>query len=1036
LEYPKNKQKHMALSQAELDKIAKELERITGEVQDVTKGTEEYIKETTGKDVELNQYVSEKGSDQQWFYYFDNKGVMKSYYGNKTQADTYASKNNLSTTNPKTGEVSSTANFSTHQYDKAASYTGSSLVDFLKMAGVDSNSAARIKLAKKLGISNYKGTAAQNTQILNQLKAEAKASTSAAKLSSTDLKSYLKSAGLGYHNSDIEKLRSKYGIPNTGWSTEQMNAALKAAIEQEKTSIAEKRKEGTLIGTGGNKYKAFKPDGTSITVMASSSSDYLKQIEANGLLDKKPTATEIAAAKAKTATPATTTAPATPTTTSTAGSLYEYYNNQGKTLPSLSARADLYSQYGLGSASSYAGTEAQNAALLKALQGSGGTTTTAKTITGYVGYVNGNAMSFGTEAQAKAAGATNITPTYKGGTTPAATVPVSTAPVQVVETLPLSESPALKPGVVDTTPYGAGSTTPTYVEDQAPKISGTPKWEEVVEPTTPQLNEAPALKQEYQIPSTQPYQTGSAAVQPVTPTPAPTTTPQLNEAPALKPEYVVPETPYNQPAPAVPEVPESPAVPKAPIVPEAPPIINTPEEVVVTSEPPRQEEEDIEAGEEEMGNTDLIAQQDEINRLNNQTLIQQLRDSLGISEPEVSDKPAASTLEADYESLLESNGITATQTKIAGLDKTIADMEASLRQGLYDEEGQLRPMELIGTRQQELARQAQEKLDTLTREKAVYQTELSNKLGIVENIMKYKSQDYENATQDYTTSFNQALQYAQLLSGMAGQEATIENQAKDNARANLTVVTNMLKDSNTTIANASSSIKAQIKQLELQAGIPVGSTEAFSNSTPNVEILSTVQGTDASGNDIVTYIYKDPKTGKPGTKDVVYTGGVASKTISGTGGETAAQKNKADEQAEIDDIKSKLVASKNGGENADGNVYLDLRASSNITASEFDKKFSYLLSSSDKKKYGISSSDESTQYINQNVLNSWFSSSEWDSYAKKNGYSSWLGLSAKTDDFKAYVLSAVVSWRKEGYTDSEIESMIKPMIKGGTFKPE
>jgi LysM repeat protein len=1093
----------MALSQAQLDAIAKELEKITGKVQDVTKATEDYVKETTGKEVNLSsENIGKKESGQQWWNYFDANGKQQAYYGTKQKADTYAASHKLLTTSPKTGEVSSTANVTTHEYDKAAGYTGTSLVDFLKMAGVDSNSAARIELAKKLGITNYKGTSAQNTQILNSLKAEAKGSTSAAKLSSTDLKSYLKSAGLGYSNSEITALKAKYGLADSGWSTEQENAAIKAAIDQEKASTAEKKKAGTLIGTGAKEYEAYKADGTAITVMASSASDYIKQAESNGLLTKKPTASEIAASKAKSTTttsgssytiqsgdtlsaiakkygttvdalakangiadvnkikagakitvpsssttpatttptkttPATPTPTPTPTPTSTAGSLYEYYTKQGKSLPSLSARADLYSKYNLGSASSYAGTEKQNAALLKAIQGSGGTTTptATKTITGYVGYVKGNAMSFGTEAQAKAAGATNITPTYKGGTTPAATVPVSTAPVQTVSTLPLSESPALKTGVVDTTPYGAGSTTPTYVEEEPLSL---PTWEEVTPTTTPQLNEAPALKQEYQIPSTQPYQTGSAAVQPVTPTPVPTPTPQLNEAPALKPEYKVPETPYN---PAVPETPAPPTLPEEPepYVPPAPPIIETPEEVVVTSEPPRQEEEDIEEGEQEMGNTDIIAQQDEISRLQNQSLIQQLRQSLGIEEPTVSEKPALPSLEDQYQELLQTNGITATQTKLAGLDKTIADMEASLTQGMYDEEGQLRPMELIGTRQQELNRQGQEKLDSLTREKAVYQTELSNKMGIVENLMKYKGADYENATQEYTTSFNQALQYAQLLSGMASQEATIENQAKDNARANLTVVTNMLKDSNTTIANASTSIKNQIKQLELQAGIPVGSTEAFSNSTPNVEILSAIQGTDAEGNDIVTYIYKDQKTGMAGTKQVISTGGKTTEKASAT------EKATASEQTEINRVQSQLEASRNGGENVDGNVYLSLRASSTLSPTEFDQRFGDLLSLSDQKKYGLVSTtqterqneaQESTQYITPENVNTWFSSSDWDKYAKKNGYSSWLGLSAKVDDFKAYVLSAVVAYRKDGYSDSEIETMIKPMIQGGSFKPE
>ncbi|WP_152414394.1 DUF3597 family protein [Halalkalibacterium ligniniphilum] len=45
-----------------------------------------------------------------------------------------------------------------------------SIVDYLKSIGVNSSFANRQKLARQQGISNYKGTAAQNTQLLNKLR--------------------------------------------------------------------------------------------------------------------------------------------------------------------------------------------------------------------------------------------------------------------------------------------------------------------------------------------------------------------------------------------------------------------------------------------------------------------------------------------------------------------------------------------------------------------------------------------------------------------------------------------------------------------------------------------------------------------------------------------------------------------------------------------------------------------------------------------------------------------------------------------------
>lgn len=57
--------------------------------------------------------------------------------------------------------------------------TSTSIVDYLKSVGTDSSYSNRSKLAKQYGISNYTGTAAQNTKLLNLMK-NASASTSTA----------------------------------------------------------------------------------------------------------------------------------------------------------------------------------------------------------------------------------------------------------------------------------------------------------------------------------------------------------------------------------------------------------------------------------------------------------------------------------------------------------------------------------------------------------------------------------------------------------------------------------------------------------------------------------------------------------------------------------------------------------------------------------------------------------------------------------------------------------------------------------------
>lgn len=69
-----------------------------------------------------------------------------------------------------------------------------------------------------------------------------------------------------------------------------------------------------------------------------------------------------------------------------ANTLYEYYTGKGQSLPSVKDRSGIFQSYGLGSASGYAGTAAQNIALLTKLQ-AGGTPTpqvaTAPAVSGY-----------------------------------------------------------------------------------------------------------------------------------------------------------------------------------------------------------------------------------------------------------------------------------------------------------------------------------------------------------------------------------------------------------------------------------------------------------------------------------------------------------------------------------------------------------------------------------------------------------------------------------------------------------------------------
>ena len=94
-----------------------------------------------------------------------------------------------------------------------SAYTGNSIVDYLKSIGQDSSFANRKKLADQYGISNYSGTAAQNTQLLNLMRGGA-GSGSSSGYTGSSIVDYLKSIGKDSSFAARKQYAAQYGIAN------------------------------------------------------------------------------------------------------------------------------------------------------------------------------------------------------------------------------------------------------------------------------------------------------------------------------------------------------------------------------------------------------------------------------------------------------------------------------------------------------------------------------------------------------------------------------------------------------------------------------------------------------------------------------------------------------------------------------------------------------------------------------------------------------------------------------------------------------
>lgn len=128
--------------------------------------------------------------------------------------------------------------------------TSTSIVDYLKSTGQDSSYSARSDLAKSLGISNYTGSASQNTQMLNALK-NSSASNSTSKSSSSSSSSSKKSSsssstGSSIHGVDAEteaKMKSSFAPSSAYQQAMEYTNQLLEKVQSGKTSYTDKVQE-------------------------------------------------------------------------------------------------------------------------------------------------------------------------------------------------------------------------------------------------------------------------------------------------------------------------------------------------------------------------------------------------------------------------------------------------------------------------------------------------------------------------------------------------------------------------------------------------------------------------------------------------------------------------------------------------------------------------------------------------------------------------------------------------------------------------
>jgi hypothetical protein len=254
-----------------------------------------------------------------------------------------------------------------------------------------------------------------------------------------------------------------------------------------------------------------------------------------------------------------------------------------------------------------------------------------------------------------------------------------------------------------------------------------------------------------------------------------------------------------------------------------------------------------------------------------------------ITKAETVEEPAS--LVEQYKEERANLGVDPLQDEYDSLQSEIDTINTTLLTEAAKAGEQLVSTREISRSKGKLQTEAESRIALLNVQKNAVATQLNNKLSTLETIMNLTQQDYASASEYYNNQIELKTSLYNVVNGIEEAEQTTEEKAKSSATANLTTLQNSLKNSGVTYDQLTDAQRLSIAKLEIQAGLPSGTTMLFMQNKPDADILTTSTSYDADGNQQTTIIYKDPKTGKVGAMEVVKTGGVKQETTKPTNSE-------------------------------------------------------------------------------------------------------------------------------------------------------
>lgn len=262
------------------------------------------------------------------------------------------------------------------------------------------------------------------------------------------------------------------------------------------------------------------------------------------------------------------------------------------------------------------------------------------------------------------------------------------------------------------------------------------------------------------------------------------------------------------------------------------------------------------------------------------------------------------------------------------------------------------PQSAVTARKTEKGRIANVELGKLDTEAAIIQQRIANRDNVIGMVMKFRKEDYATAMSEYETQYKNNVEIYKLL-------GTEEDRVRDDARANLQVIMNQIKDGASDYTSLDQSTKAMIRTLELQGGLPQGYISSIMSTKPNVKPIAIRDGVDDDGNSTVSFIYEDAN-GNPSIVKTVMTG------VKKSGGDNDAELYDT-LKLEAGELFDEYMSSEDV-EYIPLDIYKEARNKAPVSFRDnFDTAFSSLLSKDDRERIGIIGKNKPTSKVTGEV---------------------------------------------------------------------